>query len=81
VLFLVVWLWLFRSGHLLRETGGVFLLLSAVDRELAEHVVRIFPRPILVRTSIHRESRPENYRRTFELDPSIKAFGLTTARK
>jgi HSP20 family protein len=24
-------------------------------------------------TLIHRESRPENYRRTFELDPSIDA--------
>jgi HSP20 family protein len=37
--------------------------------------------PAVEGTLIHRESRPENYRRTFELDPLIKAFGLTTARK
>src|SRR5438552_9853880 len=49
LVFLVVWLWLFRPSHLLRETGGVFLILRAVDRELAQHVVRIFPRPILLR--------------------------------
>jgi HSP20 family protein len=29
--------------------------------------------PAVERTLIHRESRPENYRRTFELDPSIDA--------
>src|SRR5438105_7971324 len=49
LLLLVVWLWLFRPSHLLRETGGVFLVLRAVDRELAQHVIRIFPGPILVR--------------------------------
>ena len=38
-LFLVVGLFLFHAGHLLRETGGVFLILRAVDRELAQHVV------------------------------------------
>jgi HSP20 family protein len=30
-------------------------------------------RPSMEGTLIHRESRPENYRRTFELDPSIDA--------
>src|SRR5947208_13449897 len=49
LLLFVVWLWLFRPGHLLRETGGVFLILRAVDRELSQHVVRISPRPVLVR--------------------------------
>ena len=29
--------------------------------------------PAVEGTLIHRESRPENYRRTFELDPSIDA--------
>ena len=29
--------------------------------------------PTVEGTLIHRESRPENYRRTFELDPSIDA--------
>jgi len=29
--------------------------------------------PIVEGTLIHRESRPENFRRTFELDPSIDA--------
>ena len=29
--------------------------------------------PAVEGTLIHRESRPENYRRTFELDPSINA--------
>lgn len=29
--------------------------------------------PAVAGTLIHRESRPENYRRTFELDPSIDA--------
>jgi len=29
--------------------------------------------PILQGTLIHHESRPENFRRTFELDPSIDA--------
>jgi HSP20 family protein len=29
--------------------------------------------PAMEGTLIHRESRPENYRRTFELDPSIDA--------
>ena len=29
--------------------------------------------PAVEGTLIHRESRPENYRRTFELDPSIEA--------
>jgi HSP20 family protein len=29
--------------------------------------------PVVGRTLIHHESRPENFRRTFELDPSIDA--------
>jgi len=29
--------------------------------------------PILQGTLIHHESRPDNFRRTFELDPSIDA--------
>jgi HSP20 family protein len=29
--------------------------------------------PVVEGTLIHRESRPENFRRTFELDPSIDA--------
>ncbi len=29
--------------------------------------------PVVEGTSIHHESRPENFRRTFELDPSIDA--------
>jgi HSP20 family protein len=29
--------------------------------------------PVVEGTLIHRESRPENFRRTFELDPSINA--------
>src|SRR6266705_1838494 len=29
--------------------------------------------PAVEGTLIHRESRPENYRRTFELDPSVDA--------
>ena len=29
--------------------------------------------PVVEGTLLHRESRPENYRRTFELDPSIDA--------
>src|SRR5436309_10041818 len=34
-------------------------------------------RPRVEGTPIHRESRPENYRRTFELDPSIDADKIT----
>jgi HSP20 family protein len=33
--------------------------------------------PSVQATLIHRESRPENYRRTFELDPSIDADKIT----
>jgi len=29
--------------------------------------------PVVEGTLVHRESRPENFRRTFELDPSIDA--------
>src|SRR5258706_1495565 len=46
VLFLGVFLFL-RFGHLLRETGGVFRVLLAVDGERAAHVVGILHLPSL----------------------------------
>jgi HSP20 family protein len=33
--------------------------------------------PAVVGTAIHRESRPENFRRSFELDPSIDATKIS----
>jgi len=47
------------------------LEISVENNELT--IVGRRSRPSMEGTSIHRESRPENYRRTFELDPSIDA--------
>ena len=49
--------------------GG--LEISVENNELT--IVGRRSRPGLEGKLIHRESRPENYRRTFELDPSIDA--------
>src|SRR5947209_10124589 len=45
--------------------------ISVENNELTIIARRSLPR--VEGTLIHRESRPENYRRTFELDPSIDA--------
>jgi len=47
------------------------LEISVENNELA--IVGRRSLPAVEGTLIHRESRPENYRRTFELDPSINA--------
>ena len=51
------------------------LEISVENNELT--IVGRRSRPGLEGKLIHRESRPENYRRTFELDPSIDADKIT----
>jgi HSP20 family protein len=49
---------------------------DGLDISVENHELTIIGRrsvPAEEGTVIHRESRPENYRRTFELDPSIDA--------
>ena len=51
------------------------LEISVENNELT--IVGRHSRPGVEGKLIHRESRPENYRRTFELDPSIDADKIT----
>ena len=51
------------------------LEISVENNELT--IVGRRSRPGVEGKLIHRESRPENYRRTFELDPSIDADKIT----
>ena len=64
-----------RDGYVLEvEMPGVNkegLEISVENNELT--IVGRRSWPAIEGTLIHRESRPENYRRTFELDPSIDA--------
>ena len=49
---------------------------DGLDIAVENHELTIIGRrsvPAAEGTAIHRESRPENFRRTFELDPSIDA--------
>jgi HSP20 family protein len=63
------------DGYMLEvEMPGVNkdgLDISVENNELA--IIGRRSLPVVEGTLIHRESRPENFRRTFELDPSIDA--------
>src|ERR1700730_16856865 len=47
-----------RLCHLLRETGGVFLVLDVIDGESSLHVIRVFECPLLVRVVIGQLDGP-----------------------
>ena len=55
------------------KKGGIEI--SVENNELT--VIGRRSRPAVEGTPIHRESRPENFRRVFEIDPSIDADKIT----
>jgi HSP20 family protein len=67
------------DGYMLEiEMPGVKkdgLEISVENNELT--VIGRRSRPAVEGTPIHRESRPENFRRVFEIDPSIDADKIT----
>jgi HSP20 family protein len=53
---------------------------SGLDISVENNELTIIGRrslPVVEGTLVHRESRPENFRRTFELDPSIDANNIS----